>query len=160
MTDYDEIVKLLPRLSREQLHAVMARAGALSSMPGPQPGNSDDCDESLALECICAMMKSKGMEFATPVLLRKSPVFNSFKTEKVPAVMAYLGRAGFTRNETRAMMQIGLELLMADLGRMGLMISGRALMSHFHRIPSLLNHAFPGYAEAGLLIQVLCRKRE
>ncbi len=160
MTDYDEIVKLLPRLTRGQLRAVTARAGALSSMaPASQTNGAAESDELSALDCICAMMKSKGMEFASPVLLRKSPVFNSFKTEKVPAIMTYLERAGFTRNETRAMMQIGLELLMADLGRMGLLISGRALMSHFHRIPSLLNQAFPGYAEAGFLTQVLRRRR-
>ncbi len=163
MTDYDDIVKLLPRLSHEQLRVVKMRTDAAMSLAKSGRINDDkrenNSDDIMALECISSVLKSKGMEFGATAILRKSPVFGMFKTDKVPAVTAYLERAGFDRNETRAMIQIGLELLIADLGRMGLLISGRALMSHFHRIPSLLNQAFPGYAEAGFLTQVLRRRR-
>lgn len=156
MTDFDDVIKRLPSLTREQLRAVHARVGFLSSMA---KSGDDTSDELLALECVSNVLQSMGMEFAAPAILRKSAVYDTFRTDKVPAVMAYLERAKLTRNETRAIIQIGLGLLIADMQRMGMMTSARAILSHFHRLPAVLNFAFPGYAEAGLLSQIIRRKR-
>ena len=156
MTDFDEVIKRLPGLTREQLRAIHSRVVFLSSMA---KSGDDTSDELLALECISQVLQSKGMEFASPVILRKSGAYDAFRTDKVPAVMAYLEKAKLTRNETRAIIQIGLGLLITDMQRMGLMTSARAILSHFHRVPAVLNFAFPGYAENGLLAQVIRRKR-
>ena len=156
MTDFDEVIKRLPGLTREQLRAVRDRTCFLYDTT--KSGN-DTSDELLALECVSNVLKSKGLEFASPAILRKSAVYDTFRTDKVPAVSAYLERAKLTRNETRAIIQIGLCLLITDMQRMDLMASARTILSHFHRLPAVLNYAFPGYAEAGFLGQIIRRKR-
>jgi hypothetical protein len=156
VTDYDEVIKRLPGLNREQLRAVQMRVGFLSTMA---KSGDDTSDELLALECVSSVLRSKGMEFAAPSVLRKNAAYDSFRTDKVPAVMAYLQKARFTRNETRAILHLGLGLLIADMQRMGIMTSARAVMAHFHRLPAVLNHAFPGYAEGGALAMIIRRKR-
>jgi hypothetical protein len=60
--------------------------------------------------------------------------------------------------QQRALFRLGIVLLCNNLAEMETPISGMSLMNHIHRIPSLINRAFPGYARLGLLSKIIRAK--
>lgn len=60
---------------------------------------------------------------------------------------------------TLALARVAIDLLIENLIDMNVAISAGTVMSHIHRIPAVLNLAFPGYAASGLL-HLVVRKEE
>lgn len=156
MSAFHAVVESLPHLTEDELRKVAARVGFLLTCKN----ESSSSDDSLILDCIASALQSRGIEFSSIAMLRKSSVYNSFRSEKVPAILAYFDNqnAKFTRNELRMIISMGVDLLIDALGAQGLGISGRTLLSHSHRIPSVINAAFPGYAQSGILSMIVRRK--
>lgn len=181
----DEIIAALPALSgdeRERLMRAMralpgGEPAGLKNTPDSYPRSlgppktpqragtgretalksGSDGDIDLCLSAIANMLQRRGLEYARPYVLRKHPGFSAF-VQKVPPVMELLRKATINRVELSYLVELSAGLLYEDLTRMGLTaVSSRLLMNHFHRVPSVINKAFPGYLAAGLLGHVIKR---
>jgi len=150
MTKLVKILEDLPSLTDAERQQLLNSLRALVSL-GPssaQPIGEDD-HESFALSCIADSLASLGVEQVSVPMLRSSA--NAAFRGKVGNVMVFVTKACGTRSAQRALLLLGVELLYNNLAKLGLPASARLIMRHFHRIPSVLNRHFPGYAASGLL---------
>lgn len=156
-----QILDELHELSEDERDEIQTHLKMIKSLAPGLPlmggagGVQDDSD--LFLQQLCAVLSSAGIEFVQPTVLAKTNGYSTFKG-KVPGVMKFLRRAVSSRNELRVLLYIALGLLYQDLTKQGIPVSSRLMMAHAHRIPSVLNAAFPGYAQIGLLRMIINRK--
>jgi hypothetical protein len=153
MSHFQTIIDLLPSLTNEELNQLLIRTKFLFS-----PIANNQSDESWVLQCICDCLSSKGVEFASVPFLLKSPDIGSFR-DKLPGVLRYLEGSGLQRNERKAVLTLGIQGLYDNLVEMGMLVSVRVVLRHFHRIPSVLSKEYPGYAKAGVLHKLVQRER-
>jgi len=149
-----DILARLPSLSIDELHQVRQTCAKLFSASGikiiehlPVP---NDSDIEIMLQGLSEFMRSKSLEFQPAPMLKSVVQYKPF-VGKIPSVMIFLKKATTNRVELKALIHIAFDLLHQDLVAMGLPVSSRTLMQHVHRIPPVINNAFPGYAQAGLL---------
>lgn len=102
---------------------------------------------------ICDYMRSNQLDLAGVQQLTSGKHYDTYK-EKLPSLHRYLKSAG-NKNVQRALLRLGIGLLHFDLVAIGLAVSSRLLMAHIHRVPGVINRAFPGYAQAGLLSMII-----
>lgn len=138
------MLSLVGLLSPEELATVAKRLGAKSATV---PVGTD---VELVLDAICSTLQHMGVEYTQPSQLRTAQGYAAF-AGKVSALMLYVRRGAPTRNQQRALLGLGITYLYDNLCEMGLPVSARLVMAHAHRLPSVINAAFPGYAQAGLL---------
>ena len=111
------------------------------------------------IRLICETLSAMGVEHAHPRALEASQQYSSF-CQKLPGISRYLGMAVKSKNEQRALLIIGIRQLYQNMTDLGYPISARSIMTHFHRIPSVMNSMFPGYAEMGLMGMLIGRNKE
>jgi hypothetical protein len=132
---------------------VNSQFGASSKHGGRTNARQND----ILLDIISDYMSRKGVDMSAPFVLSGGRHYSTFKNKSV-AVYEYVKPVG-ARNEQRALLRIGVSLLYADLERMGLAITSRLLMAHVHRIPAVINRAFPGYRKIGALKLILVKRK-
>jgi hypothetical protein len=154
--DFHNVVSSLPHLSADELHELGQRIKALSSFQTTDLPQSitTDAKGDLILDAIASFMQGRGLEFTSASTLVRSPQYRAF-AQKIPAVMKYLEQVTTVQIEQRAIAAIAVELLYENLVEMGVAVTSRTVMSHVHRIPSILNRAFPGYAQCGMLHMIV-----
>lgn len=159
----DDILRQLPNLSNEELVRVSSACKALGSLPSDgevrsAPTVGVDSDVTLVLDALVSFLNDKGLEFSSRKQLSSSRMFKSFSA-KVPAVMVYARSVARSRNSLRAFFRLSFALLYEDILTMNVAVSSVTLMSHVHRIPAVINKAFPGYAQAGVLNWITRKKK-
>ena len=159
----NKILADLPHLSGEELERVRSQLGVVQSLggkaaPAPKGSRAKTGDDDLALSVLAAYVKDKGVDYSTAGMLRKSNGYSAFR-EKVPVVFAFISQGARTRPEQLGLLRIGIELLYENLVQMGVSVSARTVMAHFHRVPAVINEAYPGYATAGLLHIIIGKKK-
>jgi len=155
---FQQCLGLLPSLSDDEKRQVAIRLSYLLQGAGGAPIDEAYPGEDLLLDCITAVLKGNGLEYASIALLKKQAGYPTFKA-KVPGVARFLNqRRQLSRQDLRAMFAFALELLIEDMQSMNMAIGARNIMNHIHRIPSVVNRAFPGYAQSGLLELLIKRK--
>lgn len=159
MSNLQKVIECLPHLKNEELLQVRSRIGFLLKHEAPKNNGhlETSSDELMVLDSIVAFLSSKGMEFSSVTLLKKSRYYSSF-VEKLPKLYRYLNQSGLGKAEMRSLLGIGVRLLADDLNYIGAPISGGSLMAHIHRMPSAINRAFPGYVSSGALGFIVKRK--
>lgn len=161
MTDqYKQIVKMLPMLERGELEKVRTRIGALLHLSPSAPdlrteyvGYAVD-KETWVLDCISHVMEGTGYNSIS--FLRMSPGISEFRS-KLPPLLRMLERADKSKTVQRAILLVGINLLQKNLTQLSIPVTGRTIMRHVHRIPAVLDVAFPGYVKAGLLGLIITR---
>lgn len=162
-SDFQNVISSLSHLSETELREISQRIKALSSLNGGVVSErvvntSADIDTDLFLDVIVFFMQSKGLEFTSVSMLKKSSQYRRSFQDKIPEVMRYLEHGAKSRIGRRALLLIAVELLYENLMEMGIVATSRTLMSHAHRIPGVLNRSFPGYARSGMLHMIVERK--
>lgn len=153
MGDLKTILRDLPKLKPAERERVRVCLASLKSNIVPLTAEpDDDCDQ--VLNAIVATLKKSGVEFVSVPRLRNSQGYRAF-TEKVNEVMVYISKATTNKVQQRAILQLGVELLYRNLLELKLPATAYLLMAQIHRLPAVLNRAFPGYAESGLLFWVV-----
>jgi hypothetical protein len=154
---FDQVAALLLKLNSKELEEVRARAGILAQSGGANRSTCSassaaqpDNDIDLVLSEIVGHMRSEGIEFASPTMIRNMPNFKSF-ADKVPVTMIYFRKVTTNRTKLRALIRMSINFLYRDLAKMRISASTRTLMNHWHRVPAVINYNFPGYAKIGLL---------
>lgn len=154
---YIRLLQTLPNLSQEQRINLVQRLKMLESISkNEKNGNNGKRDDtSRVLESICTVLARIGVEYPSVDVLRKSSSFAAFQ-RKLPDLFKFLSRVGPARLAQDALLKIGLQLLYYDIVSFkDATVSAHTLMSHIHRVPAVINRAFPGYASSGLLNYIL-----
>lgn len=147
-----DVLKELPFLERNDLMAIRARVNALLTVGGGPAGKVQSVRDDVAwvLDIVASFSKNVGIGASEGGMLRK--IAPTGFADKVAGVLAYLERAGCRdARDKRAALTTGLDALHRDLTSLRLASSPKLLMMHLHRIPSVVNREFPGYAAAGIL---------
>lgn len=156
----------LPHLTRDELEQVRSHIGLLRNL-GPsevdttrtaESKNDGDRQADLTLSAIAQAMRDAGVEYIAPHALRRGSNFPAFR-DKMPALFQYLTLVGSEQVQQLALLRVGIQLLYDNLTAMNIAVSGRTIMQHIHRIPAVINQAYPGYASGGLLKLVVGRKK-
>lgn len=156
MSNVDQIVAWIPSLTSDEVQRIRAALDMSGQLGGKVKHEAIPSDELNALDAIARFMQERGLDLSGREQLARGRGYNAFKA-KVPALFAYLKQAG-DRNAQRALLTIGIELLYADLTKIGLAVTSRSLMAHTHRIVGVINREFPGYAQAGFIKLILRRE--
>lgn len=142
-------------LTTEELQSLRTHIGALISLGSSSADTilTASSHDDWVLMGIADYMRSSQLDLAGIKQLTSGKHYDTFKT-KLPALHKYFANVG-GKTAQRALLRLGIGLLHHDLVNMGLAISSRLLMAHIHRIPGVINRAFPGYAQAGLLHMII-----
>lgn len=159
---YTAANKRLPELDRGELELLRTRINALLHLKGSEPDAAPLTDQPLPptddalflLASISDVLRQNGLEFADVSMLQRSNSFASFRN-KTPGLMEYLSNAAQMRQHQLAIFRLGVWLLYKDMTSRGLAVSARTLMNSVHRVPAVINAAFPGYASSGMLHLIL-----
>lgn len=159
--NYYDIVRALPGLTRGELDQLMGaiKATAQFAVDGGEPHKDvaphfigqDDGDGAWMLAVLLSNVPNAGFSVTQ---LRSLSSYPSFKG-KIAGLKEYLDKAGKDRRIQQALLGFGWRLLAQTIRAEGLPVSGGLLMRHAHRIPSVLDYAFPGYVEAGILQMII-----
>lgn len=125
----------------QQIKAFVGNGG------GEQVETSDDL---LALRCIMDALRDMGTETFGYERYKKHAGWKAFAA-KVPPVLKFVRKAGDERVLHNAILSLGIKLLYQELTRAGYPVTGITIMAHFHRVPAMIEMAFPGYVKSGLL---------
>ena len=156
-TDLDRLLALLPSLTpKEKVEATKALK-ALSQFDRESPDSTADVDEDLVLEAIYDVLTRRGAEFTSPGMYYKSRSFPSFRA-KIPALMRYVRQAAQTRQQQRYLLSIGINSLYNYLFAKNIPINYASILRTIDLVPAMVNRAFPGYAESGLLGMIVRAK--
>lgn len=162
MSDLEAVLAALPQLSPDERAAVEARLKALRALsgglPAPEaqdsasPAPTDDAVGEVAESIARVVLRKSGERVAAAGLRR---VAGAGFREKAEGVVAFAGSHAPDRVRRRALLDLGVGLLYAAILEQGGSASSRTLMQQLHRLPAILDEAFPGYASAGLLRMVI-----
>lgn len=163
MTPMHRIIRLLAQLTPAELDDLSERIKALRQFGSSVPvGYVVQSDEAFVLGCIGEVFT--GLGAPTTILLLQRAVAervedgSSFR-EKVPGLMTFLGKAHPQRVGQRALLMLGLEFLVERINEEmafdGPILSYKVVMANIHRIPGVLDLAFPDYFAAGRLSWVI-----
>ena len=153
---YDELKdaasKLTPDMMRDlrDYLNMLLGTGAPTSKPLPK----DTKHEEMAIFCLDAIvehMRSKGADTASRGMLMKTMAFTAFHQKFREGLAVFFENAAPKHVQRMAILRMAVSLLYDNLEAMGVAVSSRTVMAHVHRLPAVLNQAFPGYAASGKL---------
>lgn len=156
MSAIEQINKLLPLLSDDELDQLSIRIKSLRSLGGnnSKPSVVDDSDitsdEVFVLGCIVHTMQRLGADMSSVSMLQRSRDIGAFRS-KLPDLKTYLQSVGRERQLHVAILQIGTHIMHDELMAMGRTVTSRTIMQHIHRLDAAINRQFPGYARSGYL---------
>jgi hypothetical protein len=143
-----DILEALPHLSASDLGIIRSRIKAAIAVSGNEPEGEPTKSNDLIVEAMQAAWQKLGL--------------GPSKREKYPqdrdgskAAMEFSARATRTLAEQRSLLIIGFELMIRDHRKRRIPINPTTLVSNAGSIPGLIDRAFPGYAQSGLLPFVL-----
>jgi hypothetical protein len=142
-------------LTTDELNELKTHIGALVSF-GPSSADkivSASNHNDWVLMSIVDYMRANQIDLAGVPQLTGGKHYDTFKG-KLPAIHNFLKPVG-RRNSQLALLRLGLGLLHHDLLDLNLAVSSRLVMAHIHRLPGVINRAFPGYAQAGVLDKII-----
>lgn len=157
--EYDAVVAALPRLTPDERQRVAERLkamrglGAAATEPAAQPEVDD-----VVFAVADVVLRKSGERVAAHALRRAG---GAALAAKAADLSAYLRASASDRVGRRALLGLGVGLLYDAIVAQGFPASSRALLQQLHRVPSVVDAAFPGYAASGALgkMVVACGKR-
>lgn len=159
---FDEIVGSLPSLNADELKDLKKRIGTFVSVgAGASVISSprDMSDEELCCQVILEIIALRGIGRISVSQLRATSGYNQFG-KKVVLVMKFIREAipGVRLHEQRVLLHLGVRMLCDNMNHLHVPITYGQVLRWFHRIPALINRAFPGYAACGLLGLVIAQE--
>lgn len=145
-SDKDIVLSLLHKLAISDLQEVSSQAKGLLNHRNAGPAS----DGVFVLDVMREVLAHNGIEFPNLPRVRSSSDWTPF-AEKSEDVMLFIRTHIRETNKQRAMLKMGICLLYNNLCSMNVPISARTVMRQIHRVPAVINRAFPGYAVCGLL---------
>lgn len=167
MTAFTEVIRLLPELSAQELSQVKTRVGSLVEVTKDTSETADEPDNGRlkshanlqVVEQICSAMNRHGL-MTSVAIARRHVDANADVKRKINLAMTFIRKAIPDRRGQVIILNIGLDLLLENMRSLGLAVTANTMLNHLHRLPAVIDQAFPGYAQLGLLKLIVKRKRE
>jgi len=147
--EYKQWVAALTTLTSAQLNDVSNRIKILSFASTKEFNGKADFGVRVS-EVICNVFRKLGVESPNPNTLRKSAAYVSAKA-KFDDLAAFFEKASQQRLVQDRLLTIAVENLYYEIVQWGIPVSSHTMLNQIHRLPSVLNRSFPGYAQSGLL---------
>jgi len=144
------IIAELPRLSEAERGQLLQAIKALGSVSPVETSLASDTDQEMILSCISQVMQEEAGEYPFWHMLRQAAKSAAFRA-KVGPLMQFIRSVSPQRTVQRGVLVSGYRLLFKHMHSRGYVVSARTLLAHTHRLPSVLNQAYPNYARAGML---------
>lgn len=151
----DEVLAALHGLTIKDLDRVrVAATGLVASRRKQDKTVAQDTVERQLFNII--VLRVAQIEHPSWTQFTRSPSYVKF-VQRVPVVVRWLDEhaVGLTQVQRYHLLDCGISLLCRDLSRRGTKPSVRLVVHCLGDLPSVLDRAFPGYAEAGLLHMVV-----
>ncbi len=163
MLTLDQILQTLPQLTQYELGEIRKQATVLMSLGGGssnkphqevtrKPGHlnsTDYTDEDFVLQSVCRVVRlSNGSPVTPPMLMKASGTMATLR-EHLPALIQYidaidpLARTGF--------LDLAVQMLVDNIKQQNIPVTPVVVIRQLHRIPAVVDEAFPGYYAAGML---------
>ncbi len=144
----------LVSLTQEQLADLQSRIKILSSTASKETNGKSDFGLRV-LQAICDVLRKQGTESPSVHTLKKSSAYVSCNG-KMTDLQSFFEGVSKNKLVQDAILKIAIELLYTDLlNWKGVAVSSHTIIKQIHRIPSVLNCHFPGYAQSGLLTKLV-----
>lgn len=160
-SNVQKAIDLVGRFGPEEWAEFNRRIKPLRQLDKGAPGidlrEVGNLDADLIAQMIVTTLQNMGVEFTSVKTLSISSEYKTL-AEKAPEVMQFIRQAVKARNQQRALLSLGITLLYENMTKAGYTTTARSLMNNIHRLPSIFNQHFPGYAKAGMLGMVLKEK--
>lgn len=155
-SELQQIISILPHLSKDDLTRIQHAVGSLLSLGGYAVREEVHGTPDPLLFVISEVLQSKGLEFCSVFELRRSRAYKKFQHEIAPSIDRFLDAQGnLTKLEKNQILHVGVRLLIDDLQSWHAGVSGRDILRFMHKLPMLINKAFPGYAQCGMLRMII-----
>lgn len=147
----DPVFDALGSMSPEELRKVRARVAFL--LDGvDDAGSADSGAEREVYDAIRAALEARGASFASFAAFTKTAGYKTFRQE-APRIVDYV-KKNFKvsrKNERVRVLFLLSELLLAWFDEARLVPGPRTICQQIGKIPVIVERAFPGYRESGLL---------
>jgi hypothetical protein len=144
----------LPKLTTAQIMDLSCRVKLLSQVSVKEHEGKSEVGNRV-LQIICSVMKKHRTENPSIIMLKKSTAYISSK-DKILDMMSFFENISKSKLVQDAVLKIGIDLLYTDLLQwQGIAVSSHTLLRQIHRVPSVINRHFPGYAQSGLLVKLV-----
>ena len=148
--NHKRVLSLLCTLDAAELEDVINRAKAYRNMACADMRDWAKTDGMIILECIADTMGSMGLDGTSADRLAKTPHYKEF-VPKCGDLMQWVRAHTCTQNQERALLRMGVKLMAENLQKANWEVNSRIIARHIHRLPGIVNMAFPGYASNGML---------
>ena len=151
---YKQWIAQIPSLSAKQCSDVLTRFKLLLPSAAKELNGKAKFSDRV-LQAICTVLNKNKVECPNPITLRKSSAYVS-ASPKFNDLKIFFDNISKSKLVQDQILREGVNLLYHDLLQwQGIAISSHLLLKHTHRIPSVLNRSFPGYAASGLLQKIV-----
>lgn len=160
MSDIEEVLKRLPKLSAAELSQVKARlnalaGGGLGAAPERRTSGKWAWGDFL-IDCIANTLRNALGVTPSRDMMKGMRAYSTFQN-RLPMVEEYLNRAAPNHAQRLAIARVGVDLLYAYLTRPGRAVGAVSLMQDIYRLPEVLEAQFPNYAKLGIMHMVARR---
>lgn len=151
---YRQFVSELPLLTTVQLSDLTTRVKLLSKTIIKNNAGKQDFGIRV-LYTICDVMKKNNVECPSISVLQRSSAYVS-SVAKINDLAEFFESISKSKIVQDQILREAINLLYHDLLQwQGISISSHTILKQIHRIPSVLNKSFPGYAASGLLVKIV-----
>jgi hypothetical protein len=142
-------VAKLPELDKNQLAELQSRFKLLGSLGQKEHVGKSDFGNRL-LAAVCEVMRKNQVETPTVNMLQKTAAYANCRG-KLDNLSEFLELVSKSKLVQDAVLKEGINLLYYDLVGWNVPVSSHTILKQIHRIPSVLNRHYPGYAQSGVL---------
>ncbi len=149
----EEIEHAILSLSPLNLDRLKAKINGLILLSSPSQGEDQGDDGLLFYDALShAISEANGKKHLPYPVFKKNRYFPMYK-KKLPDVLKFLGENLPTLKRIERMYLFGIvsNVLVTNLQDIKIPVSIGAACRHLDRVPELMDNAFPGYIQAGLL---------
>lgn len=151
---YKTWINELPALTAVQLSDLSTRIKLLGKTVSKEHSGKQEFGDRV-LQAICIVMKRNNAETPSVNVLRKSSAYVSSR-DKLDDLATYFEGLSKAKLVQDQILKEAINLLYFDLiNWQGIAISSHTILKQIHRLPSVLNRHFPGYASSGLLTKIV-----
>lgn len=164
MTKLDDAKKLVSELSADDRAKLGAYLKVINQFGKAAPAEEAKQDDvaAMILEMICRVLADRGLDFTKPYSLAATQGYRAFR-RKIAAdeIGKWIAEvAGKNKGRQRAFTRLAVTLLCDNMAVIGTSTNSRTMMAQVHRLQTVVNDSFPGYAEAGLMDLIIKQQQQ
>lgn len=158
---FNEIDAAVRSLNHDELVKLRQRINSLLMVSGDSGEKATAATDQYAvwmLDSICERMHAINGSSPNALVLRKRDGWSAY-ADKCKRLAAWMNTAGLSRQQQHSLFKLGVDLLYENLRNMHTTpVGATTIMAHIHRMPDVVDQAFPGY-HASKALNLIFRSR-